>query len=427
MAKRRPRRRAKGARGRKARAVFSRRRLAIFGAVSLLVGLGLAWTLWPFWQLSARLDEVRTTRPSRLYGRALELEVGALVKIRDLESELELLGYRRTEASPASAGGYRIAGGVGEIFLRSRPTVSGWQGPARVVLRSKSGRITSITLDGRPVESAGLEAPVLATFVGQDRREKRPVSLEEVPEALIHAVLAAEDAAFFKHSGLSLRGMARAAWANLRDREVQQGGSTLTQQLVKNVFLTHERTLARKLREIVLAVLVDWRYDKQRILNGYLNEIYWGSSDSVSLIGVGAASWAYFGKRAHELDLCESALLAGMIHSPGSYSLRRTPERALERRNWVLARMSDLGWLSEQDAERGSTRDLCYSPHPVPVRSAPYFLDLAAAEAASRYRIGHLETAGYDLLSTLDHRAQSAAEESVAWGLEALEKGSTLR
>jgi len=359
----------------------------------------------------------------------MSLAVGSLVRTRDLVSELDLLGYRRLEAVPARparpvrVGEFRVVAGSVTVSLRRRPTPAGWQAPGVLDVRLRSGRVSSITLQGQPVESASLEAPVLASFVGSDRRGKRPVALADVPEVLVKAVLAAEDASFYKHSGLSLRGIARATWANLRGFELRQGGSTLTQQLVKNVFLTHERTLVRKLREAVLAVLVDLRHEKEEILIGYLNEIYWGSSDSVNLIGIGAAAWAYFGKHPSELDLCESALLAGMIHSPGSYSLRKSPERAIERRNWVLTRMRDQGWLTPEEAEQTAKQGLCYSPHAVPARNAPYFLDLATAEAERRFALDHLETSGYTILSTLDRRSQGAAEEAVAWGLDALEKG----
>ncbi|MCP4202469.1 MAG: PBP1A family penicillin-binding protein [bacterium] len=423
MAKRR-RRRSRKRRKRKSLAqAFSGYRRAILAASVVLVGLGLLWTLWPFWQLSARLDQARASRPSRLYGRPLSVAIGSVVRTRDLTGELDRLGYREVESAPARAGEFRNAPGALTVFVRERPTPAGWRSPGVLETRFRSGRVSAITWQGQAVESASLEAPILASFVGSDRREKRPIALAEVPDQFVEAVLAAEDASFYKHAGLSLRGIGRATWANLRGLELQQGGSTLTQQLVKNIFLTHERTLARKLREVVLAILVDLRYEKEEILSGYLNEIYWGSSSTVNLIGVGAASWAYFGKHPSELDLCESALLAGMIHSPGSYSLRKSPERAIERRNWVLTRMKSLGWLSPEEAERTASRGLCYSPHAVPVRSAPYFLDLAAAEAERRFGLDRLDSAGYVLLSTLDHRSQRAAEEAVAWGLEALEKG----
>jgi penicillin-binding protein 1B len=284
-------------------------------------------------------------------------------------------------------------------------------------------RITSITRRGERVAEASFEPPLLASFLGAGRREKRPVALADVPEDLIYAVLAAEDARFFSHAGLSVTGILRAGWVNLRGGAVSQGGSTLTQQLVKNLFLSHERTWARKLREVLLAVLVDVRYDKQAILETYLNEIYWGTDGSVNLMGVGSAAWAYFGKRPAELDLCESALLAAVIRSPGSYSPQQHPERAVERRNGILTRMAERGWLEEERLPAALAEPLCYEPRPVPLRQAPYFAEFAADEAVRRFGIDPRVVSGVELLSTLDRPAQQSAREAVQWGLEALENG----
>src|SRR4029079_1555556 len=159
----------------------------------------------------------------------------------------------------------------------------------------------------------------LATYYGDEMVERRPVVVDELPEHLIRAVLAAEDDGFFRHGGVSPSGILRALWKNVAGGEVRQGGSTLTQQLVKNLYLTQERTVARKAQEAVLAVLLEMRYSKKAILQAYLNEIYLGKSGGANLLGVGAAARAYFGKDAGELSLAEAAALAGMIQSPGEY------------------------------------------------------------------------------------------------------------
>ncbi len=420
------RRRPRGRKRRRKASLWAgvlRRRWRVSAVLILLLGLGLLWTLWPFWQLSAQLDQARASKPTRLYGRPYEFAAGGNVRSKEILEEVEYLGYRRVEAAPSQAGEYQVSGSGFAVFLRKRPTPRGWQAPGLLEVRVRSGRISGMAWQGQAIDRSSLEAPILASFVGAERREKRPVALEEVPDSLIKAVLAAEDASFFEHQGLSIRGILRATWVNLRGLELQQGGSTLTQQLVKNVFLTHERTVARKLREAILAVLVDLRYEKDEILAAYLNEIYWGSANTVNLIGVGSAAWAYFGKHPAELDLCESAVLAAIIRSPGSYSFKSAPERTVDRRNWVLGRMRELGWLEEELAAQTAALPLCSRPHPIPVRQAPYFLDLATAEAARRFGVGRLEDAGYVLLSTLDRRSQAAAEESISWGLEALEGG----
>ncbi len=389
--------------------------------MAALVAAG--WLIWPFWQLATQLEAVRSEQPSRLYARAMDLELGARVRSGELLDELARLGYRKVESQPERTGEFRWSGRELEVFLRRRPTADGWLAPARLSVRFARDRVQAISWAGQEVLRAELEPVILTTFLGEDRRDKRPVALERVPQSLIHAVLAAEDAGFFQHAGLSVRGIARAFWINLRGRELQQGGSTLTQQLVKNLFLTHERTLARKLREVLLAVLVDLRYAKEAILSAYLNEIYWGSDGSVNVIGVGAAAWAYFGKDVAELDLCESALLAAVIRSPGRYSPEAAPERALARRNWVLDRMAELEWLPAEAAESGKAEPLCFEPRSTPLRAAPYFADWVRSEARERFGVGEIEDAGLALLSTLDHRMQAAAEAAVDWGVEALESG----
>jgi penicillin-binding protein 1B len=388
-----------------------------------LVGAALVWLLWPFWQLRDRLGAHAGREPSRLYGRSEVLRTGEPYGSRRLIAELELLGYREKAEGVLQPGEYRFGGGRVEAHLRPFPTPWGPNKGGPVEARFRGERVARLLWRGNETEQVLLEAPLLASFYGPDGGERRPVAADELPEPLVQAVLAAEDATFFRHKGLSLRGIARAAWVNLRQRELAQGGSTLTQQLVKNLFLTHERTLARKVREAFLALLIDLRYSKRAILDAYMNEIYWGRSGSADLMGVGAAAWAFFGKQVGHLDLCESALLAGIIRSPGRYDPRRHPGRALERRDHVLRRMGELHWLEAEAVDRALAEPLCLAPQPVVVRRAPYFVERAVEEAARRFDARALGDAGYCLLATLDWGDQLAAEEAIGWGLEALEQG----
>jgi penicillin-binding protein 1B len=399
------------------------RRAIVLGVLLLLLALALIWLLSPFWQVRDRLGAHEGREPSRLYGRSEVLRTGESYGQRQLVAELGLLGYRERPSGTLRPGEFRSAGSKVEANLRRFPTPWGRNNGGTVEAEFRGLRVERLVWRGQRADQVLLEPPLLASFYGPDGGERRPVAAEDLPETLVRAVLAAEDATFFTHQGLSLRGMARAMLVNIRQRELAQGGSTLTQQLVKNLFLTHERTLARKVREVFLAVLVDLRYSKRAILDAYMNEIYWGRSGSADLMGVGAAAWAFFGKRVPELDLCESALLAAVIRSPGRYDPRRHPERALERRNHVLTRMGELEWLDAEAVERAVAEPLCVAPQSVVVRRAPYFVERAVQEAARRFDVRGLGDAGFDLLGTLDWSDQLAAEEAVGWGLEALEEG----
>jgi penicillin-binding protein 1B len=392
--------------------------IAAAGALAVLLLCSVATTTY-LWRLSRRFPAAPFAQPSRLYGRATRLAPGTAMSAADLLGELSALRYRRQdEAGPLAAGRCRRAGDAVAVHLRRFPTADGPAGGTLVEVAFRGGRIARVREDGREVAGALLEPPLLASFYGPDVAERRPVALAELPRDVIRAVLAAEDSGFYRHPGVSPTGIARALWVDLRGGEVQQGGSTITQQLVKNVYLSSRRTLARKAKEALIAVMLELRHGKRAILEAYLNEIYWGRSGPANLIGLGAAARAYFGKDAAELTLAEAATLAGMIRAPGEYSPLAHPEAARERRDRVLARMAELGWVSAERARQAAAEPLVTAPETVEPRPfAPYFADAAAAEAASRFHLDELADAGYRLFSTLGWREQKEAEAAVAAGL----------
>jgi penicillin-binding protein 1B len=317
-------------------------------------------------------------------------------------------------------GEYRAEVSVLTVHLRRYPTPQGWGGGQLLAVELAEGEVRQLRYGGAVVQRILLEPPLLATYLGPQLRERRGVLVDELPEEVVQAVLAAEDVRFFRHSGLSLRGILRAAWTNLRGGTIRQGGSTLTQQLVKNLYLTHERSWVRKLREAVLAVMLEARYDKRQILQAYLNEIYWGRNGPVNLIGLGAAAHAYFSKEAASLELEEAALLAGIIQAPSAYSPTAHPEKAKQRRDWVLGRLGELGWVDEARVRAALARPVELVPSPSLVRRAPYFADAMAHEARRRFGIATLDDAGFSLFGTVDALDQRLAEEAVAKGLEAI-------
>ncbi|HEV8577775.1 MAG TPA: PBP1A family penicillin-binding protein [Thermoanaerobaculia bacterium] len=395
--------------------------LLIAAIVVLVVGI---FVIRPFWRLSGQFDEITFRQPSRLYGRATRLAEGRNYPPDLLIANLSGEGYREDETSAElPAGRFRRSKKSVAVHLRSFPLPDGSRGGGLVELAYRGSRITGLRRDGKAVDSVILDPPLLASYYGPDFQERRPVTLDEVSKDLLAAVIAAEDDTFYRHAGFSPSGILRALWVNLRGGEVRQGGSTLTQQLVKNLYLTHERTLARKSQELLLAVLLEMRYEKQQILEAYLNEIYLGGSGGVSLLGVGAASRAYFGKDASQVDLAEAATLAGVIRSPANYSPLAHPERAKERRDWVLGRMAELKLVPRERIDAALAEPLTLAPEPVVRRRAPYFADSAALESSRRFGVEDLEDGGYVLFSTLDWSSQKVAQEAVEWGLKALEKG----
>lgn len=398
-------------------------RVVLLVLAILLVVVGV-FVIRPFWTLSGQFDEITFRQPSRLYAQATVLTEGRNYPSDLLISNLEGEGYREDTSSPElPAGRYRRLKRGLAVHQRSFPMPDGSRGGGVLVIAYRGSRVAGLNLDGNRVDSVVLDPPLLASYYGPDNQERRPVTLDEVSPDLIAAVTAAEDANFYRHAGFSLSGILRAFWVNLRGGEVRQGGSTLTQQLVKNLYLNHERTWARKSRELILAVLLEARYSKREILEAYLNEIYLGGSGGVSLLGVGAASRAYFGKDAGQLDLAEAATIAGVIRSPANYSPLAHPERAKERRDWVLGRMAELKLVPQERVEAALATSVHVAPEPVVRRRAPYFADSAALEASRRFGIEDLEDGGYVLFSTLDWSSQKAAQDAVDWGLKAVEKG----
>ncbi|HKH48699.1 MAG TPA: PBP1A family penicillin-binding protein [Thermoanaerobaculia bacterium] len=405
-----------------------RRRLLIAAlAVSCLLFLAGFLVTGYLWHLARQFPEAPFAQPSRLYGRATQLVPGEPLTVSQIVSELRQAGYRelgKEERTPLRQGTFRRQDNLVEVHLRSFPTPQGKSGgiPLRVEIRN--GRIAELSAAGQPAEIASLEPPLLASFYGPDLNERRPVALDELPEHVVRAILAAEDDNFFGHPGISPTGTARALWVNLRGGSVQQGGSTITQQLVKNLYLSRERTIERKVKEALIAVMLEMRYGKRTILEAYLNEVYWGRSGPANVIGLGAAARAWFGKDASELSLAEAATLAAMIRAPSDYSPVKDADKVVDRRNWVIQRMAELGWITPDRARRASSEPLRPDPHPVEARPlAPYFTRFAAEEAKERFGIEDLPDEGYLLFSTLGWREQREAERAVAQGLATLEAG----
>jgi penicillin-binding protein 1B len=366
----------------------------------------------------ARFDRVEVRRAALVYAMPQPLAVGVHIKIADLAGTLTRLSYTETRGQPEAPGQFHRAGGAWEIHLRGMKGLSLSQ-RARVEVRDD--RIIRVTRDGRDIGAAALEPEILASGGDRPGEDHRPVRLRDVPFSLLQAVLAAEDHRFFDHPGVDLRGLMRAAWVNVRSGRVAQGGSTITQQLVKNRLLDPKRTLMRKLDEAWLATLIEWRYSKERILEAYLNEVYLGQRGSIAIRGVSSASRAYFRKEVHQVTVAEAALLAGMIRAPNTYSPAVNPARARERRDVVLTRMRELGRLSEADYAAARREPVRIQTVVAATQTAPYFADHVRQELEARFGNGVLDGRDVRVFTTLDLTLQRLAEGAVERGLARLE------
>ncbi len=401
-----------------------RRWVLVLLGIALVFAIAAVFVIRPFWKLSSQFKETTFRQPSRLYGRATRLFEGRNYPADLMIASLQGEGYREDATSyEIPAGRYRRSKHGLAVNLRSFPLPDGSHGGGLVEIGYDGGRIESLRQNGTVAESVILDPPLIASYYGPALLERRPLTLAEVSPDLVGAVLAAEDDGFYSHAGFSVTGIVRAVWVDLTGRGRRQGGSTLTQQFVKNHYLTQEKTLSRKSQEFLLAVLLEARYSKKQILEAYLNEIYMGGGSGVSVMGMGAASRAFFGKDANQLDLAEAATLGGMIQSPANYSPILHPDKAKERRDWVLGRMADLNLAPRERVDAALKEPVVAYPEPLTRRRAPYFADSAALEASRRFGVEDLEDGGYVLFSTLDWQSQKVAQEAVSWGLDVIEKG----
>ena len=400
-----------------------RRRFWPYLRVGLLVLALLAagYTLYLDIRVRHEFEGRRFALPARIYARPLELHVGLKLPEDDVVRELRELGYRPT-ARPDGSGWY-VRNGA-ELEIAVRPFVF-WDGPQparRLRVAFEAGAVTALAdAQGGELALARLEPLPIGGIYPTNNEDRLLVRLSDVPKALLKELIAVEDRNYYSHWGFDPRGIARAV-LSLGSRHVQ-GGSTLTQQLVKNFFLTPERTIRRKLTELVMAVLLELHYGKQEILETYLNEIYLGQDRDRAIHGVGLAAQFYFDKPVGKLSLAESALLVGLVRGPAYYDPYRHPQRALERRNLVLRETRDEGFISAAQYQAARATGLGLNPRPS-TGTTPYpaFVDLVHRQLRHDYDEADLRSEGLRIFTTLDPQAQAAAEHALADRLAAFDR-----
>ncbi|MFP4062596.1 MAG: penicillin-binding protein 1B [Halochromatium sp.] len=370
-----------------------------------------------------QLDEVvrekfegqRWALPARVYARPLELYVGRPITRQALIGELERLKYRRS-AEVERAGRFQVDGERLLIHTRAFRFWDGAEPEQLIAVHIADEVVTDMRAgdNGRDLALVRFDPALIASIYPTHNEDRVLLSRQQLPPLLVKTLLAVEDRRFYRHHGVDPKGILRAAYENLMAGRTVQGASTLTQQLVKNFYLTRERTLERKLQEAYMAVLLDRRYSKDEILTAYANEVYLGQDGSRSIHGFGLASHFYFDRDLDELGAPQIALLVAVLKGPGEYNPRRHPEKAIERRNLVIDLMAHHRVISAEDAAQAKTAPLGIRDSGArPASDYPAFIQLVRRQLQRDYRDADLRSAGLRIFTTLDPLIQTQTETAI--------------
>ena len=350
--------------------------------------------------------------PAKVFARPLELYAGQHLGRDDFLTELKALGYRQVN-SVSGPGQMAVSGSQIDVYTRGFQFFEGTEPAQRVSVRFNGQQVASIGGSANLV-MARLEPMMIGGIYPAHNEDRILVRLDQSPPYLVDSLVAVEDREFFQHFGVSPKGIARAMYVNLTSGSLRQGGSTLTQQLVKNFYLNSDRNIIRKGLEAMMAVLLELHYSKEEILEAYLNEVFLGQGGNRAIHGFGLASQYYFAQPLQELQLHQVALLVGMVKGASYYNPRRNPERATERRNLVLDLMAEQGMVSAEQAVQAKNKPLDVSVGgSMADTSYPAFMDLVKRQLRADYRDDDLTSEGLRIFTSLDPLLQNKAEEAV--------------
>lgn len=352
--------------------------------------------------------------PAQIYGRSMELFPGKYLTQAQLIKELEQLQYQRIN-TVSRPGQFSVQGGAVTIYRRSFVYIDGEQSAERFTVEFNRTGINRLVQQKNTLQFARLEPQLIEHLVSPHQEDRELVRLENVPDLLKDTLLLVEDRDFYQHKGVSPLSVLRAFWVNLTAGRTVQGGSTLTQQLAKNMYLTHDRTLWRKANEAFIALVLDYRFSKDQLLEAYLNEIYLGQNHDNAVHGFGLASRFYFGKPLAELAPEQYALLIGIVKGPGYYDPRRFAERALQRRDLVLRLMLEQHLLDRAAYEKAVAKPLAIVARGQYLNANfPAYMDAVKKELRQLALDSELMYSGIKVFTYLDPLAQNQAEQSVA-------------
>ena len=365
--------------------------------------------------------------PAKVFARPLEIFMNAPLSQADVQQELKLLGYKQSD-SYVQPGSYVVTNNT--LFIHTRGFDFGNRlEPEQILKISFAANHISEVSATKPSNTgiARLEPMLIGGIYPQHNEDRVLIKLDKVPQPLIQALIATEDRQFYEHYGVSFRGIARALLSNATGGK-RQGGSTLTQQLVKNFYLSPERTIKRKANEAIMALLIEAHYSKDEILEAYLNEVNLGQNGNYSINGYGLAAQFYFGQPLRELNIAQQAYLVGLVQGPSLYNPWRNPEAAKRRRDIVLNNMLVMGYLNQADYEREIARPLNVIAKPTlgPARF-PDFLDIVRRQLKTEYQESDLTNQGLRIFTTLDPVAQTNIQNAFKDSVSRLSKSNPKR
>jgi penicillin-binding protein 1B len=394
-------------------------------SIAAVIGGVLAWRFVRQWDaiVSERFRSHRWEFPSKIYSDSLLIYPGLDLQAVGFFQRLHDLGYQQVD-EVARKGDYSTSDGRLDVYLHDLADHATDGAGERLRLTLAGSTVTGIEdlSTDKELYSFELDPELISGLYQGVWEERRLVTLNEVPALLLRAIIDVEDQHFYEHRGIDVSGIVRALWVDLRRRQVVQGGSTLTQQLMKNFFLTDERSVKRKLTEALMALIVERRFSKQEILENYINEIYLGQRGAQGIYGVWEASRFYFAKEPQELSVAEIAMLAGLIKAPNRYSPFRDPDRAQRRRNYALTLMLKQNDITPEQFAAAVAEPLRVVPVINETKDAPYFVDYVRQELSQMYPSEVLTTEGLRIYTALDMHLQKLAEQSLQAGLAELER-----
>lgn len=362
--------------------------------------------------------------PAKVYARPLELYPGLPISIADLKIELKGLGYQFV-SKVRQPGQAEFSSTRARITTRGFNFPDGKESAQTLLLTFDNNYVVDIkTIQNQPIALTRLEPVLIGGIYPLNNEDRDLIQLSDAPKTLKEALIAIEDRSFYQHHGISFRGISRAMMVNIKAGRFIQGGSTLTQQLIKNFYLTSDRTLVRKLMEIPMALLLELHYSKDEILQAYLNEVYLGQSGARAIHGFGLASQYYFAQPISELKLHQVALLAGLVKGPSYYEPRRHPKRAKARRDLVLNALLQQDSITEKQYQHALHSPLGVVKQASLLKGAyPAYLDLVKRQLRQDYRDEDLSSEGLRIFTALNPISQYKAEQALVSTLSSLEKG----